>query len=393
MAFAGVRGTGNWATDERPKNFREFILWKNPNGRAPLTALLSKARKEGTNDPEFNWWEESLQIVRVQINYTTGYATSVETFTITAGGLNLVPGDELQLEKVETSAYDNEIMIVSAITNDTTIIVKRGQANTTRTTAAHQAYLLKIGNVFAEGSTSPQVASRNPSKFTNYCQIFKTAVGETGSASETKTRTGDSWTNDKKRKTFDHSVAMELAFLFGVKYEDTSGAYPKRFTGGLRSFLSSNVTIFTTTPTEDTFLDAVYKMFDYEANGAGDERIGFCGNGFLNSLNKIVRNSARTSINYDKTIDLYGMKLWEWILPQGRIGLKTHPLLNVHPVYTYSAFLINPAGLCYRPLRDTKFQDNIQANDEDVRKGQWLTEAGLEVRSEETMAYIGNFKV
>ena len=39
MAVAGLRGTGDWATDERPKNFREMILWRNPNGMAPLTAL------------------------------------------------------------------------------------------------------------------------------------------------------------------------------------------------------------------------------------------------------------------------------------------------------------------------------------------------------------------
>ena len=28
MAVAGLRGTGDWAADERPKNFREMILWR-----------------------------------------------------------------------------------------------------------------------------------------------------------------------------------------------------------------------------------------------------------------------------------------------------------------------------------------------------------------------------
>ena len=46
MAILGLRGTGDWGTDERPKNFRESILWMEPNGNAPLTALLSKARSE-----------------------------------------------------------------------------------------------------------------------------------------------------------------------------------------------------------------------------------------------------------------------------------------------------------------------------------------------------------
>ena len=42
MAFLGMRGTGDWATDERPKNYRQGILYLYPNGSAPLTGLLSK---------------------------------------------------------------------------------------------------------------------------------------------------------------------------------------------------------------------------------------------------------------------------------------------------------------------------------------------------------------
>ncbi len=46
-AVAGLRGSGDFATDERPKDFREYILWRNPNGNAPLTALLSKMAQRG----------------------------------------------------------------------------------------------------------------------------------------------------------------------------------------------------------------------------------------------------------------------------------------------------------------------------------------------------------
>jgi len=67
--------------------------------------------------------------------------------------------------------------------------------------------------------------------------------------------------------------------------------------------------------------------------------------------------------------------------------------MNIHGRYTNSAFVINPMGIRYRHLRDTKFEDNIQDNDSDTRKAQWLTECGLEIHHEETMAYIGNFVV
>lgn len=54
-AIAGLRGTGDWATDERPKNFREYILFRNPNGTAPLFAMTAKMKKETVDDPEFSW--------------------------------------------------------------------------------------------------------------------------------------------------------------------------------------------------------------------------------------------------------------------------------------------------------------------------------------------------
>src|SRR5215510_14737361 len=62
MAFLGMRGTGDWATDERPKNFRQGILYLYPNGSAPLTALLSKMSEESVDDAEFAWWTNTLPI-------------------------------------------------------------------------------------------------------------------------------------------------------------------------------------------------------------------------------------------------------------------------------------------------------------------------------------------
>ncbi|MCK5021262.1 MAG: hypothetical protein KAS32_29900, partial [Candidatus Peribacteraceae bacterium] len=60
MAFLGMRGDGDWATDQRPKNWREVILHRFPNGSAPLTAILSMMGSESVNDPEYNWWTKSL---------------------------------------------------------------------------------------------------------------------------------------------------------------------------------------------------------------------------------------------------------------------------------------------------------------------------------------------
>lgn len=392
--FAGIRGTGDWGTDERPKNFREMILWRNPNGSAPLTALLSKMASEKTDDPEFAWWEEELKPIRLQLNgvmnttTTTSLVVQAETATI-SGALNLVPGDVLLIET--SDATTAEIVRVNAVTSGTAFDVIRAQAGTSGAAIPDATRITKIGNVFSEGSLSPSVSNRNPTKALNFAQIFKTAYELTATAALTHARTGDPLKNDKKRKMFDHSVALEYGFIFGKPFE-TTGANnkPLRFTGGLRHFITTNVTVFATTPTETTFLNAIQPMFDFDAGG-GNERIAFCGNGALTSLNRLAKSGMQ--VRADEVVKLYGMQLQRWILPQGTIYLRTHPLFNVHGRYTDSMLYIDPSALKYRYLRDTTLQDNIQAPDADARKGQWLTECGLEIRHQRTMAYLGNFRV
>lgn len=393
-AAAGMRGTGDWGTDERPKNFRELILWRNPNGSAPLTAFLSKMSSEKTDDPEFAWWEEELKPVRLQLNgvmntvTTTVVTVAAESATV-SGALNLVAGDVLLIET--SDATTAEIVRVNGVASDTVFDVLRGQAGTAAAAIPDTTRFTKIGNVFAEGTLSPTVSFRNPTKKLNYTQIFKTAYEATRTAKQTYARTGDLLKNDRKRKMFDHSNALEFAFIFGKPLETTgTNGKPLRFTGGLRHFITSNVTVYATTPTETTFINAVSPVFDFDAGG-GNERIVFGGNGFLTSLNRLAK--AGMQIRTDNTVKIYGMELQKWIVPQGTFYFRTHPLFNVHTRYTNSAFVLDPSAIIYRALQDTVFQDNIQAPDADEQKGQWLTECGLEIHHERTMAYLGNFVV
>lgn len=393
MAILGIRGTGNWGTDERPKNFRETILRRTPNGSAPLTALLSKLKSQPVDDPEFSWWEELQSIVRVRVDGTGASAAST-TIGVTADGFTLVPGDLVMVEKADQVTYDNEMIEVSSVASDTSVVFKRGAAGTTAAAIPANAYLTKISPRYEEGSGAPMSVIRNPTKIFNYTQIVKTSYEITRTADKTRARTGSALTNDKKRRMTDHSTSLEQMMLFGRRSEVTGpNGKPLRTTGGVRSFLQTNVKVYTTTPTLNSFLDALAPMFDYDIGDAGNERLGLCGNGFLMSLNKLVMNNAQVRIHYESPIEVYGMKLFRLTLPQGTIYLRTHPLLNVHPLWTYSAFFIEPSNLRYRYITDTTPQDNIQLPDADTKKGQWLTEAGLELWGEQTHGYIGNFLV
>jgi hypothetical protein len=88
---------------------------------------------------------------------------------------------------------------------------------------------------------------------------------------------------------------------------------------------------------------------------------------------------------------VYGMNLQKWVTPQGTFGIKTHPLMNLHSRYTNSMFVLDMSNIHYRYLRDTKYEPIVGTNGKDSEAGQWITEAGFEIRHEETMAYIGGF--
>ena len=408
MAVAGLRGTGDWGTDERPKNFRELILWRNPNGMTPIFALSARIAKESTDDPEFSWWTEPNDIVRLQINGAILAAAttvvvdsgdpSVANPTLNWGtAQHLKEGDQLMVEPAADAAvFAPEIMRVVSVASATTFTVVRGTAGTTAANIADDAHLLLIGSSYAEGTRAPLSNSRNPMKYSNYTQIFKDTYELTGTATETKLRTGDPVKNDKKRKAFDHARAIEMSLLFGQKSEVVgANGKPQRTFDGIRKFVAAqNTTVFAAPYDLNDLIDALSPIFDFDTE-AGDTRIAFVGNGALNAINyRMVNSAGQTAIriNYDAKATAWGMNFTEIILPQGRVLLKTHPLMNRHAMYRNSMLIMDFSALKWRPMRnrDTKFKDNAQLPDEDTRKGYWQTEAGLEVwHGGLTLGWIG----
>lgn len=409
-AIAGLRGTGDWATDERPKNFRELILWRNPNGTAPIFGLCSKVQKDVVDDPEFNWWDEPNDIVRLTVNGTIGSGVTTVVVNSTdptssspnscwGTATNLKAGDLLLVEPLTDNAtYNNEIIEVVSVESATSFTVLRGRAGTSAATITTAMYLSKIGSSFAEGTSAPGATSRNPVKYTNYTQIFKDTYEITGTAEVTRTRTGDPVKNDKKRKAFDHARDIEMALLFGQKYETTgTNGKPLRTMGGIRSFISSaTTTILGASWVLNDLLDAVYPVFNFDSE-AGDSRACFMGNGALNQFNKhVMAQNNAAMISFVGTSKQWGMSFAEYRIPQGTLYLKSHPLMNRNSLYTNSMFIVDFSALRYRPLkgRDTKMIDDVQTKDEDLRRGYWQTEAGLEVRyGGLTCGYVGGFNL
>lgn len=404
--IAGLRGTGDWGTDERPKDFRESILFYNPNGTAPIFALTGKAGKKTVTDPQFSWWNEPNTLWRGVTSGALGTTDTIVTLssgdpTATTANLNwgtathLKVGDLLFVEPAaDAQSFTGEIVQVSNVLSDTQITVARGAGGTTAGSIPNASNLTLIGSAFAEGTGAPPAVARNPLKFTNFTQIFKDTYELTGTTTETFARTGDAWSNDKKRKMFDHARAIELSFLWSQASETVGGnGKPMRTMGGLRTFIpASNTTVFSTATTVPSFLDALTPLFDFDTEG-GDTRIGFFGNKAITELNKILFATTNVRVNWDREIKIFGMDFKEMILPRGRVLFRSHPLMSRHGLLQSAAFILDFASVKYVALkgRDTRVKDDVQLKDEDVRRGFIQTECSIMVdRGGLTCAYLGH---
>lgn len=404
---AGLRGTGNWGTDERPKSFRENILFYSPNGNSPIFGLTSKAGKKTVSDPEFAWWAESQTLTRLIVSGALGTTDTICTVSsadptattmaaLYGTATNLKPGDILLVEPSSDNAtYNQEFVEVDTVISDTQFTMKRGAGGSTAASISNGGALTLIGSAYAEGSAAPRAVSRNPVKFLNYIQIFKDSYELTGTAAETVVRTGNPWSNDKKRKMFDHAKAIELAFMFGRKAEVTgSNGKPQRFMSGFRDFIpSANTTVFSSATTAASFSDAVAPAFAFDMGG-GDTRIGFCGNTARTELGKVIQGATGIKIELGNIVKVFGIDFQEFVLPMGRVLLKTHPLLSQHPLYKKSMFLLDFSAIKYVTMKgrpDAKVKDDVQLPDEDVRRGFIQSDCSLLVDGGGlSQAYVGN---
>lgn len=398
MAIQGIRHTDNFVTDQRPKNWREGVLLLNPNGKTPLTGLTSGLRNQSTDDPEFNWWTKTLQDQRFELS---GDETDSDTtMNVTGDAQKLVQNHLLYAEET------GEIMRVSADPSSATAIpVERGYAGTTA--AAINASggtgvnpnLLVIGSAFEEGANAPTGLNFDPTKFYNYTQIFRNALEATRTAMKTRLRTGDQVKEAKREALEYHTIEMERAMFWGSRFEGTRNGKPIRTTGGIRYWVennaSSNVVDQDGAATDLETLEGWMKDMFYWGS---QEKMGFCGNEALLTIQQIVRKNANYELVQGQKE--FGMNVSRLVSPFGTLVLKTHPLFNYstggtqgggdYYGFNSSLYVLDMENLRYRYLTDsdTKYLPDRQSNDLDGMKSEYLTECGLELHHPETFFII-----
>lgn len=420
IPFTGIRGTGDWATDQRPKNWREMILKQYPNGMAPLTALLSMMKSESTDDPEFNWW---TKVHSTQSGAVTGvYTDAAMTTAYVSGGVigtvlyvkvaeatakEIRPGHQVLLRDqsdiyVDVNAYVTGVTLNGA-NSQIAVSLTEADDNSTSGDLSDCDFIKVVGNANSEGSTMPNSINYDPEKFYNYTQIFITPFDITRTAMKTRLRTGDAYQELKAESMEYHSVEMEKAFLHGVRYETIGeNGKPMRFTNGLIPWTKAyGVTGDYTTDTDyagDAWTTSGQEWLDKKLEEVfryGEtQKLAFCGSGALLGIQRLARTYGQ--INLQPGAAVYGLKVVEWVTPFGSIFLKTHPLFSQEASSRNTVLIFEPKNITERYITNTTFvkegdMQNTGANWVDGKKEAWLTETGLEVHFPNSFAFLSGF--
>lgn len=385
MAIQGLRTSGNFEANQRPKNWREAMLLLFPNGKMPITGLTSQMKDRSVNDPEFNWFEKVAPTQRLELS--ANLDASQTSIAVVSGANQLKKGHILR-----TEAKDEVMMVTADPTSDTAITVSRGYAGSTAATvtiASEMKYVHVVGTAHEEGSLAPTGINYDPTKRYNYTQIFRSTLEMTRTASKTRLRTGDAVKEAKRECLMLHGMEMEKAFIFGYKSESTQNGKPIRTTDGILRFIDSSnivnhgVDVDTSGLLEMEELEGyMERMFRY----GSQEKMAILGNEALLGINQCIRKNSHFQIT--SGIKEYGMNVSRLTCPFGELVLKTHPLFNQLPsqaatVHSVSSWMLvldmDEIGYVSLEGDDTKYQPDLQENGLDGMKAGYLSECGMEV--------------
>ena len=390
-AIQGLRGTGEFTSDFRPKNYRELFTLLEPNGNAPLNAMLAMGSSEPTDDPEYKNFRDELPERKLKVNGAVA-STSTTAVTIDASDDNKFAIKGAIVVNSETG----EVMHVTADTTATTLTVARNIGGTSHQ-IADNADLFIAGFAAQEGGTSPTAISFDATVSSNYTQIFRTAFAVTNTMQSTYLRTGDKLDEAMTKALKLHMSDIERAMFFGQKHEaNASTAQPTRYTGGLLNSLSNVVDITTDYAsyggngagkmTEEGFdsllISTVFKF-------GSKQKIAFVGENVANHLQQYGKDRWQPTAMEGA----YGVNLTRYNTFAGDLMVHLHPQFRQIPNMKNAMIIVDFPYLVYRHLegRDTQLLENRQAVDADSVKHEYLTECGLELLQDKTHAYIKNW--
>lgn len=333
---------------------------------APLVALMNRLGAVPAINPKIEWNEdESMPRITT---LSASAASNATAFGVTADIFRV--GDVLRVTSVGFG------LLVTATAAGA--ITASAVGGTAQASAANASELYIVSNANQEGASLREIKYPQLVNASNYCEIVRTPFGVTETEKATTHYGGDELARLQNKFGREHARAIEQAAFFGVRDIKNTN---ERLAGGLQEFIATNATNAGGALTEATWQTWLKSGFRY----GSERKIAFCSPTVIGAVEGFARSNLK--VNDNRGAD-YGIQMKTYYSGQGVVDIVMHRDWNDSAVYGGYAFLVDMDAVKFRPLRDTKLKENVQAPDYDGRKDEYITEASFQIIHERRHAKL-----
>lgn len=353
MATPHIFDQGDNPANLNKLSFEQAFVRYMPGGTAPLFEFTSRLPSSNITNIEHGYFTKTMSFGAVTLTAAVADGNAT-TFTV-ASTAKVVPG---QLYRANSTG---EVVMVSSVTNATTLVVVRGFGDVAAAAIANSVVLYCVGNVSEEASNRPQAVRLDESYVTNYTQIFRNTwlLSNTQAAIEQNAGLGQV-AEDKNDCAALHARDIETALFFGQKKLTTANNQRihtmQGLEGYIRNYAAGNISTAGGTTTYDQLLAMLDPCFNTQVDPkSANQRVLFCGRTAINVINKIGRLSGEFTLNRGQTA--FGLRFNEFSLPRGDFMMVEHPLFNANADWQKMAIAVDPTTINLAYLRRTTHQD------------------------------------
>ncbi len=344
--------------DRRPLSWRTEIQYLDPD-RTPFLRVLSKVKTRPTDDPEFKVFERDHPSRWTRVDDSTGLNTTDTALVVDDGTM-------FRVDDIALVPRTNERLHVTAVSGNT-LTVTRGVQGSTATAMNDNDWVKILYSKEEENGTAAEIVTTDYSTITNFTQIFKRTYGESRTSKQTKRRGPANLKEERRLAMGLIKEDMEQAFLWGKKREESASGSITRYTGGLDEFVTTNRIDM---EGGIGFGDIGYLM-NVATRYGGTRKIWLCGRDARQQIDSLGLTFLKVTLKDDTM----GMSVKGFETSFGEAMLVTHHGLdNAH---SGDLFIVDPDHVAVAELQAIQHNENIQENDRDGTKNEFLAELGL----------------
>lgn len=330
--------------------------------------ILMRARKRRTINTILQWWDDRPWAWWCDVTE----AVDETSTTIPVDDASIfAPKDVAIVPRTQEQIFVEDVNLQA-----NTITVIRGYGTVAAAPIQAGDKLMWLANAMEQFSRAPQSKVAQPTKRFNFTQTVRTPFDESMQSATDNLVTAETERQRlRRKKLFDHRLALERTAIWGQMKEDPVNR--RHLTAGINSYIITHEFDFGGQMDEKTFFGPFTEMaFAY---GSQDKVL-------LTSPTVAVRLNefAREKIETSSGEDTYGLKLRYIQTFLGRLYIVVSRTFE-HD-FAGAGFVLDMENIWYRPkqTRDTKLRTNIQENDADGWRDEYLTEFAMQVELEKT---------